>query len=69
MADITPSVLSNAIMGKLYDVLTNGDATVPKSPDNFFSWETPGVPLGMNLPRYTEQIGSGRCGDRNRAGY
>ncbi|HEX4861166.1 MAG TPA: hypothetical protein VFV07_08020 [Rhizomicrobium sp.] len=45
MPDITPSVLSNAIMGKLYDVLTNGDATVPKSPDNFFSWETPGVPV------------------------
>jgi hypothetical protein len=45
MADITPSVLSNAIMGKLYDVLTNGDDTVPKSPDNFFSWETPGVPV------------------------
>ncbi|MGD0864461.1 MAG: hypothetical protein ABSA49_02775 [Rhizomicrobium sp.] len=48
MADITPSVLSNAIMGKLYDVLTNGDATVPKSPDNFFSWETPGVPVTPN---------------------
>ncbi len=37
MADIAPSVLANAIMGKLYDVLTNGDETVPKSADNFFS--------------------------------
>ena len=32
-------------MGKLYDVLTNGDDTVPPSPDNFFSWCTPGVPV------------------------
>lgn len=45
MSDVTPSVLANAIMGKLYDVLTNGDATVPKSADNFFSWMTPGVPM------------------------
>jgi hypothetical protein len=35
MADTTPSVLANAIMGKLYDILTNGDETVPKSQDNF----------------------------------
>jgi hypothetical protein len=45
MADLTPSVLANAVMGKLYDVLTNGDATVPKSADNFFSWMTPGIPM------------------------
>ena len=45
MTDITPSVYANAVMGKIYDVLTNGDDTVPKSPDNFFSWETPGVPV------------------------
>jgi hypothetical protein len=32
-------------MGKLYDVLTNGDETVPKSADNFFSWCTPGIPV------------------------
>jgi hypothetical protein len=31
-----PDVLANAIMGKLYNVLTNGDATVPPSTDNFF---------------------------------
>src|SRR4029453_9827303 len=46
MADITPSVLANSIMGKLYDILTNGDDTVPPSKDNFFSWATPGIPLG-----------------------
>ena len=45
MADVTPSMLANSIMGKIYDVLTNGDDTVPKSQDNFFSWCTPGVPV------------------------
>ncbi len=45
MPVVEPSVLANSIMGKLYDVLTNGDDTVPKSEDNFFSWETPGVPV------------------------
>lgn len=45
MPMIEPSVLANSVMGKLYDVLTNGDDTVPKSEDAFFSWMTPGVPL------------------------
>jgi hypothetical protein len=45
MSDLTPSALANAVMGKLYDVLTSGDATVPKSADNFFSWMTPGIPM------------------------
>jgi hypothetical protein len=45
MPNVEPSVLANSIMGKIYDVLTNGDDTVPKSANNFFSWETPGVPL------------------------
>ena len=44
MVDITPHALANAIMGQLYDVLNNGDATVPKSPDNFISWVTPAYP-------------------------
>jgi len=35
----------NSIMGKLYNILTNGDDTVPKSEDNFFSWATPGIPI------------------------
>jgi hypothetical protein len=35
VADVLPSDIANAIMGKLYDVLTNGDETVPKSADNF----------------------------------
>ncbi|MBV8054145.1 MAG: hypothetical protein JO071_02775, partial [Deltaproteobacteria bacterium] len=45
MANLSPSDVANAIMGKLYDVLTNGDETVPKSADNFFSWCTPGIPV------------------------
>ncbi|MBU6408805.1 MAG: hypothetical protein KGR98_00325, partial [Verrucomicrobia bacterium] len=55
MADVTPSVLANAIMGKLYDVLTNGDDTVPKSSDNFFSWCTPGIPVDVNDFRFLSQ--------------
>ena len=45
MPDIEPSVMANGVMAKLYDVLTNGDDTVPKSEDAFFSWMTPGTPL------------------------
>jgi hypothetical protein len=45
MSDVLPSQLANSIMGKLYDVLTNGDDSVPRSEDNFFSWCTPGMPV------------------------
>lgn len=45
MAEVLPSQLMNSVMGKLYDVLTNGDDTVPQSEDNFFSWATPGIPV------------------------
>jgi hypothetical protein len=45
MAEVLPSQLLSSVMGKLYDVLTNGDDTVPQSEDNFFSWYTPGVPV------------------------
>lgn len=45
MALVEPSVMMNQIMGKLYNILTNGDDTVPKSEDNFFSWATPGIPI------------------------
>lgn len=31
MADVLPSQLVNSVMGKLFDVLTNGDETVPRS--------------------------------------
>lgn len=45
MGMVEPQVMLNAIMGKIYNVLTNGDETVPKSEDNFFSWSTPGIPI------------------------
>ncbi len=45
MALVEPDVMLNAVMGKLYDILTNGDDTVPRSEDNFFSWCTPGIPV------------------------
>jgi hypothetical protein len=53
--DVAPHVLANAIMGRLYDVLTNGDETVPKSADNFFSWCTPGIPVGVEDFRFLSQ--------------
>jgi len=45
MAEVLPSQLMNSVMGKFYDILTNGDETVPQSEDNFFSWATPGIPV------------------------
>ncbi len=45
MVDVLPSQLMHSVMGKLYDVLTNGDETVPSSEDNFFTWATPGIPV------------------------
>ncbi|HET6840986.1 MAG TPA: hypothetical protein VFK06_04765 [Candidatus Angelobacter sp.] len=55
MADIAPSMLANAIMGKLYDVLTNGDATVPKATDSFFSFCSPGIPVDDEDFRFLHQ--------------
>lgn len=43
--EVNPSQLANSILGKLYDVLTNGDDTVPKSQNHFFAWATPGIPM------------------------
>ena len=45
MANVQPKELVNSVMAKLYDVLTNGDETVPTSEDNFFTWCTPGIPV------------------------
>jgi hypothetical protein len=43
--EVLPSELVNSVMAKLFNVLTNGDETVPQSEDNFFSWCTPGIPI------------------------
>ena len=48
MADLTkilPSQLMQGVLGKLYELLTQGDDTVPASTDNFLSWCTPGIPV------------------------
>lgn len=48
MADlnnILPSQLMQSVLGKLYEVLTQGDDTVPASKDNFLSWCSPGIPV------------------------
>jgi len=45
MANVLPSQLVSSVMAKFYDVLTNGDDTIPKSEDNFFSWYTPAIPV------------------------
>lgn len=55
MALLEPSVLANTIMAKLYNVLTNGDDTVPPSADNFFSWCTPGIPIEPEDLEYLTQ--------------
>lgn len=45
MPNVMPSQLANSVMAKFYDVLTNGDDTVPASADNFFTWVTPAIPM------------------------
>ncbi|HTI76487.1 MAG TPA: hypothetical protein VL634_15925, partial [Mycobacterium sp.] len=45
MALVQPAALAQAVVAKLYQVLTNGDDAVPSQPDNFFSWSAPGIPL------------------------
>src|SRR6059058_3593405 len=55
MPDVMPHEIANSIMGKLYDVLTNGDETVPKSEDNFFSWCTPGIPMDPSDFEFLQQ--------------
>ncbi|MHB8770671.1 MAG: hypothetical protein ACYC7J_06735 [Syntrophales bacterium] len=55
MALVAPDVMLNSIMGKVYNILTNGDDTVPKSEDNFFSWATPGIPVDPEDFRFLKQ--------------
>jgi hypothetical protein len=55
MALVEPSVMLNSIMGKIYNVLTNGDDTVPQSEDNFFSWATPGIPIEASDFKFLSQ--------------
>ncbi|WP_268224188.1 hypothetical protein [Sinomicrobium oceani] len=42
--EVLPEQLMNSVLGKLYDVLTNGDDVVPKSDDNYLAWLSVGMP-------------------------
>jgi len=42
-------------MAKLYDVLTNGDDTMPKSTDNFLSFVSPGYVISKDQLRFMKQ--------------
>ncbi len=42
--EVLPEQLMNSVLGKLYDVLTNGDDVVPKSDDNYLAWLSVGSP-------------------------
>lgn len=65
MAEVKPSLLANTVMAKLFDVLTNGDDTVPASQDNFFSWCTPGIPVDPSDFEFLEQGLTGVIKTRN----
>lgn len=41
---VLPEVLMNSVLGKLYDLLTNGDEVAPKSDDNYLAWLSVGIP-------------------------
>ena len=44
--DLTPEVLMNSVLGKINDVLLNGDGEViPKSDDHYFAFMNPGIPM------------------------
>lgn len=55
MALVAPEMMLNSIMGKVYNILTNGDDTVPKSESNFFTWATPGMPVDPKDFRFLTQ--------------
>lgn len=55
LKNILPSQLMQGILGKLYEVLTQGDTDVPASKDNFFSWCSPGIPITPEDLRFLTQ--------------
>lgn len=57
--EVLPSQLMQSVMGKLYNVLVNGDESVPGSEDNFFSWCTPGIPITVEDLEFLAQGLSG----------
>lgn len=46
LSKILPSQLMQSVLGKLNQIITQGDGTVtPPSKDNFLSWCSPGIPI------------------------
>jgi hypothetical protein len=51
--ELEPEVLMNAILGKINDVLLNGDGEViPKSDDHYFAFMNPGIPMRADSFNY-----------------
>ncbi len=51
--NVEPNVLMNAILGKISDVLLNGDGTViPRSNDHYLAFMSPGVPFSPDSFNY-----------------
>ena len=56
LANILPNDLMQSILGKLYQIITQGDGTVaPISNDNFLSWCSPGIPMPPEQLTYLSQ--------------
>jgi hypothetical protein len=56
LSNILPSDLMQSILGKLYEIITQGDGTVaPVSTDNFLSWCSPGIPYPPDQFRFLTQ--------------
>jgi hypothetical protein len=51
--NVEPNVLMNSVLGKVSDVLLNGDGTViPKSDDHYLAFCSPGIPLADDTFNY-----------------
>jgi hypothetical protein len=59
LKNILPDQLMQGVLGKLYEVLTQGDKDVPSSQDNFLSWCSPGIPI---RPEDLEYLSKGLSG-------
>lgn len=56
LANILPADLMQSILGKLYQIITQGDGSVaPVSTDNFLSWCSPGIPMPPEQLTYLSQ--------------
>ncbi len=58
--------LMKSLLGKLYQVLTGGDDTVQKTPDNFISWCTPGIPIAAEDLQFAAKWAADSAGEDKR---